>query len=237
MRHTIVIPTNVLTESLENLGAIEGTGFFEVKPFKDWVGTPEWKEKIFKFRLCNAGEMFDVADAVDDKNERARLERIKFEILSRSIFAIDGRVLITDEELNKYNELNETDFKSSREWIAVYLRNLEKVVVDRLDAVYGALLIKQVRFLQGNVVCSATNKMFFKDTIPAGSLFLKYDLGEIITPEGMILYTNYKEMFDIRDTVSTPEKLEKETTIELKSDTGESFEERRSRLEAEDTSK
>jgi len=237
MRYTTVIPTNPLAESLENLGALNGTGFYEVKPFKDWAGVPAWKEKIFKLRLCNAGEIFDITEAADEMNEKARLEHIKLEILSRSIFSVDGRALITDEELTKYNETNETDFKSPREWIAVYLRNLEKIVIDRLDAIYGALTLKQLRFLQGNVVCTATNKMFSKNSIPEGSLFLKYDLGEIITPEGMQLYPNYREMFDVIEPINVPEKIENKSNDSATLTVGETFEERRSKMEDADFSK
>lgn len=233
---------NTLAESLENLGALNNTGVFEVKPFKDWKGASVWKEKIFSMRLCNAGEILDITSSMEEKNEKVVLEITKFEILSRSIISIDGRALINEEELEKYNIANETNFQSPREWISIYLHNLEKVVVDRLDAVYGSLALKQARFLQGNVICGITNKLFSKKQIPEGSFYLKYGLAEILTPEGMQQYTpeEYKEMFDIvsaqtKEVITSDVVIEKEKVEDNINKEGDTFEERKIKMERKDT--
>ena len=231
---------NPTAESFENLCALNGDGIYEIKPFNDWTGAIAWKEKIFSMRLCNAGEILDIHDENESKDDKAELEFVKFGILSRSILSIDGRTLINEEELTRYNEANKTDFQSPREWISIFLRNLEKVVVDRLDAVYGALQLKQARQLQGNVLCGITNKLFPKTKVPAGSFYIKYGLAEILTPEGIALYPEeYQNLFDvISATVLTPKKdeviLEEPLKEISKEKEGESFEERKKHMEKKD---
>jgi len=232
---------NPLAESFENLGTLNNTGIFEIKPFKDWVGFPVWINKIFSMRLCNSGEVLDITSITAEKPESERLELTKFEMLSRSIMSIDGRSLINEEELEEYNKANKTNFESPREWISIYLRNLEAVVVDRLDAVYGALMLKQQRGLLNTVICAATNKLFTKDSIPEGSLYLKYDLAEIITPEGIALYPDtYKEKFDIVSAIpiesgSVPPVETIETPEETPNKEGDdTFEKRKNALEEKD---
>lgn len=233
---------NPLAESFENLGTLNDTGIFEIKPFKDWVGFPLWNNKIFSMRLCNAGEVLDIASIIAEKPEQERLELTKFEMLSRSIMSIEGRALINEEELVKYNEANKTNFESPREWISIYLRNLEAVVLNRLDAVYGALTLKQTRGLLNNVICGATNRLFTKDAIPEGSLYLKYDLAEILTPEGIKMYPDtYKEKFEIVSAQTTePAKTTESEAVEKIEDTpkkegDDTFEKRKIALEEADT--
>jgi len=235
---------NPQAESFENLGALNGDGIYEVKPFKDWEGSHAWKDKIFSMRLCNAGEILDINAENKGKDENAQLEFAKFEILSRSILSIEGRSLINAEELTRYNEANKTDFQSPREWVSIFLRNLEKVVVDRLDAVYGALTLKQARQLQGNVICGITNQLYPKSAIPAGSFYVKYELAEIITPEGIAGYVGdyQKDFIIISANTLTPkeEVIESEPNVENNkpeipaTKEGESFEERKQQLEDKD---
>lgn len=209
---------NIHLSSLEDLGAINNIGVIEIKPFRDWAGSPEWQHSIFAFRLCNAGEVLDIAETnASFQKEGGRIQAAKLEILSRAITAIDGRPPISPEELKKYNEDYKTDFDSPREWTAVFLKNLESVVVDRLDAVYGALELKQIRQLRGEYQCAITGKIFPKDLIPEDSYFLKYSLQEIITPEGIETEPNYQTLFDIIEKPQKPntgatEKLEGTST-------------------------
>jgi len=225
---------NPRAQSLEDLGIILGNGIIDIKPFRDWVGSPSWQHTIFSMRLCNAGEVLDMAEASSFFSEGVSRQQVsKLEILSRSITSIDSRAIITQEELNKYNTDYKTEFSSPREWISVYLKNLESVVVDRLDAVYGALQLKQGRQLRGEYQCSVTGNTFTKSNIPEGSLYLQYSLQEIITPDGMLAEPDYKELFDIVEVnKSTTVSEETPSTISVEPQKEEgTFEERRLKME------
>ena len=239
MRTVEGTPPNPRAQSLEDLGALINSGTIALKPFRDWVGSPQWQHAIFTMRLCNAGEVLDMAETGSFFAEGAsRQQAVKLEILSRSITAIDGRAVITQEELNKYNTDYKTEFGSPREWISIYLKNLESVVLDRLDAVYGALQLKQGRQVRGEYQCAVTGNIFTKANIPEGSLYLNYSLQEIITPEGMKLDPNYKDSFDIEEVIVksapsiTDDKLA--TTITASPEEGDTFEERRHKMEESD---
>jgi hypothetical protein len=232
MRLQEVIPINPVASSLEELGALGGTGLYKIKPFKDWKGAPVWKEKIFTFRLCNAGEILDIASTVKSTSENERIIDTKIEVLSRALHLVNESPLISQEELTKYNENNKTEFSSQREWIAVYLKNLENVVLNRLYAIYEALEYKQIRQLQGVVQSGINGVNYPKALIPEGSLYLQYSLPEILTSDEIANNPDYLESFDIE------EKKEKEVAsvpeVEVeKPNTGDSFEERKQRREEE----
>lgn len=232
MRLQEVIPVNPVASSLESLGALVGTGLYKVKPFKDWKGTSEWKEKIFTFRLCNAGEVLDIASSVKTTNENERVIQTKIEILSRALYLVNESPLISQEELTKYNENNKTEFSSQREWIAVYLRNLENVVLNRLYAIYEALEYKQIRQLQGVVQSGINGVNYPKDLIPEGSVYLHYSLPEILTPDEIANNPDYAESFDIEEEDKKTVASVPEVKVE-KPNTGDSFEERKQRMEEE----
>jgi len=110
--------------------------------------------------------------------------------------------------------------------------------------VYGALTLKQARQLQGNVICGITNQLYPKSAIPAGSFYVKYELAEIITPEGIAGYVGdyQKDFIIISANTLTPkeEVIESEPNVENNkpeipaTKEGESFEERKQQLEDKD---
>jgi hypothetical protein len=194
-----------LLRSLEDLGALtDRAGLFEVKPFRDWRGTP-WRHKIFSMRLCNAGESFDIDSYLNDVPENARIEGRKFEFLIRSVFAIDGKILLTPEELQTYNTTTKADL-THLQYLRMWVRNLEQLVVNRLDAVYGGLELKQVRHLQKIVLCEGCGTTYH--TVPEGSKKLKYSLGEILCPHCLTQLDG--DDYDVDDTVVV--KKEEEST-------------------------
>jgi len=173
------IQVSPLLRSFEDLGALsEASGLIDIKPFKDWKGSA-WKDKVFSMRLCNAGELLDIGKYVSDFPESSRTQATRIELLIRSIWQIDGRSLVTPEELQTYNETNRTQI-SSFEFLRVWIRNLEQIVVDRLDSVYGGLQLKQIRRLQSTHICEICATTY--EQIPEGSVRLRYSLSEIICP-------------------------------------------------------
>jgi len=174
-----VKPASTLLEYFEELGAFNGTGIIDIKPFRDWRGS-RWQHKIFTFRLCNAGEMLDIGETVSKYSETARMQAYRIETLIKSIFKIDGRPLITAEELAAFNTENNSSL-SSDEYLRMWFRNVEDVVISRLDAVVNALKEKQIRALNGIYACEVSTREYRE--IPQGAAVIKYSLGEIIEPQ------------------------------------------------------
>ena len=165
-----------LLDSLEALGAFNDNGLIDVKPFMDWKASP-WKDKVFTMRLCNAGEIEDIFKEIGEVVENARPQAFKQELIIRAIFQIDGRALVTEEEIKIYNNSHNTSI-TSLEYLRYWIRNLEDAIVNRLDAVYQALTVKQIRYLQGEEMCEKCSNVFDKNSNSGPKI--KYCLGEII---------------------------------------------------------
>ena len=173
----MIIPASPLLQSFEDLGALsEDSGLYEIKPFRDWRSSL-WRNKIFKMRLCNVGEILEISTLCSNLPETARIQATKVELIIRSVFSIDSRELLTSEELQKYNE--ESNNKLTRlEYLRIWAKNLEQIVVDRLDMIYAALQLKQIRMLRGIYLCVSCMNDYTE--IPKDSKFLKYSFAEII---------------------------------------------------------
>lgn len=165
-----------ILESFENLGAINGTALVDVKPFRDWKDS-KWRNKIFTFRLCNSGEGLDVLEEVSKVSEEARAQMMKFQILARAIFLIDGASLVSPDELSSFNQKNSLNY-DVKDYLIQWFVNTEQIVLDRLDAVYGALQKKQIRQLQGSLACDNCLHIFLK--FPEGARKILYSVNEII---------------------------------------------------------
>ena len=140
-----------ILDSLENLGALNGTALCEVKPFRDWKDS-KWQHKIFTMRLCNAGEGLEVLESLTDIPQDAKPQATKFQLLSRSIFMIDGATPVSSAELYKFNLINKLNY-DQKDYLLHWFNNAEQAVLDRLDIVYGSLQQKQLRQLNGQMVC------------------------------------------------------------------------------------
>ena len=170
---------NDTLQSLEDLAQLaEDYGLVEIKPFRDWQASP-YRSKIFKMRLCNAGEILEISSYCDTVPQSARVQATKLELLIRSVWSIDDKRLLAEEDLSKYN----ADHKSSMtvlDYMRLWARNLEQIVVDRLESVYDGLQQKQLRRIQGVYLCEVCTGQFFD--LPEGTKKLKFSLGEIICP-------------------------------------------------------
>lgn len=189
---------NLLTE-LEDLGALtdgeNSTGLINVKPFRDWVST-SWSKRIFTFRLCNVGELLDINSELDKLPTFSREFASKIEFVLRSIYKIDDKLLVPEEEVAKYNEQNNTKLNRI-EYLRSWIKNVEAIVVNRLYSIYEALETKQIRMLTNNVMCEITGKIYLEENIPEGSVFVKNCIGEIISKEGMELDIFNRSLYEM----------------------------------------
>lgn len=169
-------PTPLL-QSFEELGALDKEfGLYTIKPFKDWVNSV-WSEKIFKMRLCNVGDLLDIFEQCQSVSPDAKVHAMRIELLIRSIYSIDGRPLISQEDLKRYNDDANTNL-SEYEFLRIWMKNLEQVVLERLDAIYSALQLKQLRGLRGEFQCGHCGNIFY--SIPPNSKLTKYMVCELV---------------------------------------------------------
>ena len=202
----VALPSIPILNSLENLGALNGKGVYDVKPFRDWDDRI-WKHKIFSMRLCNVGEGLDILEGLADVSVDAKAQMMKILILSRAIYMIDGTFPISSTELKGFNEQNSLQY-DQKDYLFVWFKNTEQVILDRLDAVYAALQTKQIRELGGHIVCDSCGKIF--NEIPEGSRKLVHSVSEIVCNNCFPLVE--KDIYDFEDGYKeTPEEVILET--------------------------
>ena len=173
-----------LLTSFENLGALSDEyGLVSIKPFRDWISST-WSKKIFKLRLCNAGEIIEIYDELNKLPSYSREAASKIEFVIRSIYKIENRMLAPEEEVQKYNEQYSTTL-SRVQYLRSWIKNVEVVVINRMYSIYELLEAKQIRLLSDQVQCEITGKLYLKSNIPEGSVFIKNCIGEIISKEGL----------------------------------------------------
>lgn len=176
-----VLPLSPILESLEDLGVFFEDAIFYVKPFRDWVGVPAWVNSIFGMRICNAGDVMEVLQQASSYSEIAKDKAIAINVLSLSISSIN-KISVTDpiklEEFNKTVDARLTH----QQYLQLYLQNLEEIVIERLNYVYGGLQLKQQRMLKGISVCDCCGKEY-NNPLPEGCKFPLYTLTEIICAE------------------------------------------------------
>lgn len=189
-------PTPLL-RSFEELGAINSEfGLFTLKPFRDWKNSV-WSDKVFKMRLCNAGDLLDIFTQCQDTAENARIQAMKIEILIRSIYSIDDRRLISAEDLKRYNDDNNVNL-SELEFLRMWMKNLEQVVIERLDLMYNALQQKQLRHLSGSYMCGVCGNIFYEK--PQDAKDTKYMPCEIVCADCLPSVVN-TDLYDFADAV------------------------------------
>jgi len=165
-----------ILDSLENLGALNGSAFYEVKPFRDWKDT-KWQNKIFKMRLCNAGEGLEILEELSKIGVDAKPQAMRFQILARAIYMIDGAPPVNTAELEKFNRDNNLQY-DQKDYLIFWFGNIEQVVLERLDIVYASLQQKQIRQLSGQHICDNCGSIF--TIIPEKSKKLIYSISDII---------------------------------------------------------
>lgn len=174
-----VTPANPILQSLQDLGQLStDSGLHKVKPFRDWKGN-KWQNKTFTYRLCNAGEIFDILEYASNFPEYVHAQITKTEILIRAIWSIDERPLITDAELKTYNDQHRSKL-SDKDYLRMWVRNVENIVIERLYSIYEALQAKQIRQLNGILLCPECGMTYGDGEVPDGSFKLETDVADII---------------------------------------------------------
>jgi hypothetical protein len=143
------------------------------------VGSP-LRNTIITYRLLNVGELEDCTIYCARFPESVRSEKMMIERLVRAIWKFNGVFLCTKETVDSYNKANDTEL-TELDYKRMKLRNMEGVVRDRLDAIYLNLQLKQVRMLQGKVMCHVSGEVFPVNNTPEGSIKVRYSIGEIIS--------------------------------------------------------
>ena len=199
------IPDSLLLRQLEDLaGLSKKTGLIEIKPFRLWKGDSYWSNVIFKMRLCNAGEVLDVASHGDKHSSNAQEKAVKIEIVIRSIYEIDNQILGSSEEVNKYNEMHNTSL-TRIEYLRIWANNLEQLVIDTLYNTYVSLQMKQVRLVFNQVMCENCGTVYERDKLPEGSKEILYSTGEIICNSCLMEIDREEVDFKIKENKSQEE--------------------------------
>ena len=208
-------PDTPLLRSLEDLAALSSnSGLIEVKPFRDWDSS--WKHKIFKMRLCNAGEMLDIGEFLSKYPNTVRDQALRIEILIRAIHTIDGQFLAPPEDLKKYNETHNTEL-STLDYLRIWALNLEQLVLDRLYMIYTGLQAKQLRKMNNQLLCDVTGGVF--DTMPEGAEYIEYSTSEILSKEGMEqIKSNDIDVAHTYDVVTLEKEVAKEVVDEVEAE-------------------
>ena len=179
---------------LSELGALKDpitnqVNLIDLKPFFDWTNNP-LRNTILTMRLLNVGELEDIEEYLASFAEGARKEKRTTEILIRSVWRFNGVDLCRKEDLDLFNKDREGKEFTELEYKRWHIRNFEVLVRDRLDAIYAGMQHKQVRALQGYVMCHVTGKLYPIKDIPEGSIRIRYSLAEIIAGDA------YKDLSD-----------------------------------------
>lgn len=173
-----IVPLNRTLTSLEDLGSFTESGIFYIQPFRDWKAT-DWWMRVFGMRICNAGVLVDILHQVGAYSEIAREKALALHVLSHSIDSIDNQPIIELAALDAFNKKAGAQL-TPYAYLQLYLQNLEDVVIERLNFVYGGLQLKQQRLLRGIYLCDICGKDY--SPRPDGSLTPKYTLTDIVCP-------------------------------------------------------
>jgi hypothetical protein len=206
------IPDSSLLRQLENLASLsEDTGSAEIKPFKSWKSSKYWSNAIFKMRLCNAGEVIEIASYGDQFSITAKDYITKLDTVIRSVFKINDNGLGDPEEVSKYNKNNSTSLNRI-EYLRIWANNLEQVVVETLYTNYVALQMKQLRLVMNQCACEVCGQIYEKGKLPEGTKTVLYSTGEIVC--GNCIGLINPEDFDFKEEnkvqITKPEETDQE---------------------------
>jgi len=138
---------------LEDLG-IQTVGIVEtVKPFESW------KESTVRYwditlQMLSIGEVAEISRLITSANPVEVGYLSKIYLLAKALKSINGRSVVTEEELEAYNNehnLTGKDRKSLFEYKVLFIRKLSETVVNRLVYAYDELQDKYIESLIGTL--------------------------------------------------------------------------------------
>ena len=163
----------VLTE----LTSLTPTGVIILKPFRPWFGIPLWRDRNVGIRVLNAQEIQQALETVSDVATAAQDQALKQEIVTRSLWSIDGAYVASKEDLDEYNKLHSTTL-TEIEYKRVFVASFEQYLIDYLYTVYTELQKKQVRKVFGLSMCAVCKNQESK--VPDNAHVLNFDVAEMI---------------------------------------------------------
>lgn len=199
----------MILRNLEELGNVgDSSGIIYVKPFRLWSRSCKWDNAIFGMRLCNAGEIIEIFQSLDNNlNQEAKDLKYKVEILMRSIIYINNIPVFIPKNLDS-NDQEDYYYE-----IKNHLYNLEKVVFEHLFLTYKAIEDKQLRLLNDKYMCEICGVI--EMSIPQDAIRFRYGIGEFIH---LNCYENFylKEKYEvdiIKDEIENNNNVDNENNI------------------------
>jgi len=190
---------------VETLHTIADIGYIRDFPFKDWEGSEIAGVEIC-MRLLNAGEIMDINEETEGLalDSLFRVNKVKFLILADALVSWGGNPLAEQEDVDRFNERNASNL-TLRAYKIEHLHNLEKIVVDYLDRMYGALQDKQKRVLEGNVMCQVAGHVYPREVAESEeeTEWLDHRIAEVISLEGKSLLESQDKMEESSDESDT----------------------------------
>lgn len=126
---------------LENLG-LKTTGLTKIeKPFFAWKGSPimEWE---FKLAMLNMGDLADVARLTANAGPMEAGYLSKIYLLAKSLKLIDNQPVVTDEDIERYNEdhnLTGINKIGVFEYKVLFIRKWSEPIINRLIFMYDEM--------------------------------------------------------------------------------------------------
>jgi len=139
---------------LEQLG-IQTRGSIEtMTPFETWEGSSiqQWQVTM---QLLTIGDLVDIARFTGDASPLEIAYTTKIYLLAKCIKTINGREVVTAEELENYNKdhnLTGNSAISLFDYKVIHIKKLNEVVVNRLAFMYDEMSNKYVANILGKSV-------------------------------------------------------------------------------------
>lgn len=195
----------VLTE----LTALSSNGITILKPFRPWFGIPLWRGRTVGLRLLNAGEIEQSLEFINTAATTAQDQALKKEIVSRSLWTIDGSYVVSKEELEQYNRDHRSEL-SDLEYKRIFVNGFEQYLVDFLYSMYNELQQKQTRLVLGINMCAVCRDTEL--TIPPTARKLKFSVAEYVCGDCLTTVTD-KDGFEFEEKTIVPEPTAEQTVV------------------------
>lgn len=168
-----------MSKVLESLKSIADIGVQQIKPFNSWIGSPI-QDQVWGLWILNVGAVQEAQEAVDNiSGTHSQMHALKLEILARSIITVDTQSLATDDDVANFNKQNNTTL-TTLQYKLMHLRELEDIVLNRMDQVYAELLAKQARQVQGLLQCELCGKVVRNTDKDSISKYTEYSTSDIV---------------------------------------------------------
>jgi len=151
---------------LEELG-IQTLGLTEtIAPFETWEGSNVQQWQI-TMQILTMGDLVEIAKLTGNVSPLEMAYLTKVYLLAKCIKSINGREVITAEELEEYNKahnLTGNNIISLFEYKIIFIKKLSEVVVNRLSFMYDEMSNRYVASLLGkSIVPDELDATKFKD--------------------------------------------------------------------------